>query len=489
MKTKHILPESLLIICLSALWLVRCQSPGPSPDTMSEFASVSQVESGTPVGVQMTAYRTTLVADGKDYTLLRATVIDEDGKEITSADNTLQIYIVGEGWISRNGEKESLPSVIDTSGNEYFENQLENGYCLMDFHADAQPGKTKVEIRSDTLWPASHELHTIPSDVKLLLPDFDLLETSDKKVGRMIGADISFLPQLEARGRTFFQNGMEKDAIELLRDHGFNYIRLRIFVNPENEKGYSPETGFCGLSYTLGMAKRVKEAGMKLLLNFHYSDYWADPQQQNKPLAWSELDLETLKDSMKQYTSNVLLVFQKQGTPVDMVQVGNEINHGLLWPDGHISHPDKLAELLKAGVEGVTAVDPDLPIMMHIALGGQHEESVFWLDNMIARGVEFDVIGISYYPRWHGTLDDLKYNLVNLSDRYKKYLNVVEYSIFKKEVHDIVFNLPGDLGQGTCIWEPLGTRWGDMFDENGKVREVIRVYDELSYLYLADEQE
>lgn len=180
------------------------------------------------------------------------------------------------------------------------------------------------------------------------------------------------------------------------------------------------------------MARRIREAGMKLLLNFHYSDYWADPQQQTKPYRWAELDFDALKDSVKTYTSNVLRALQQQGTLPAMVQVGNEINHGMLWPDGHISQPDQLARLLKAGAEGVAAVDPDIPVMMHIALGGQNEEAVFWLDNMIARGVTFDIIGLSWYPRWHGTLEDLQANLLNLAQRYHKPLNVVEYSNFKK---------------------------------------------------------
>jgi beta-galactosidase len=273
----------------------------------------------------------------------------------------------------------------------------------------------------------------------------------------------------------------------LLRDHGFNYIRLRIFVNPENEKGYSPERGFCGLDYTLDMAKRIKNAGMKLLLDFHYSDYWADPQQQNKPLAWAELDYETLKDSLRAYTSDVLIALDEQGTLPEMVQIGNEINHGFLWPDGHISNPDKLAGLLTAGVEGVTAVDPEIPVMMHIALGGQNDEAVFWLDNMIARGVKFDIIGISYYPRWHGTLDDLNFNLNDLLERYNKPLNVVEYSDFKREVHEIVFRLPDDMGKGTCIWEPLGWRSG-MFDRSGETTDRINVYDELNKKYISDQE-
>jgi beta-galactosidase len=166
-----------------------------------------------------------------------------------------------------------------------------------------------------------------------------------------------------------------------------------------------------------------------------------------------------------------------------MVQIGNEINHGILWPDGHIGQPDQLAELLKAGVEGVNTADPDLPVMMHIALGGQNEEAVFWLDNMIARGVQFDIIGISYYPRWHGTLDDLNSNLKDLLKRYNKPLNVVEYNDFKQEVHEIVFSLPGNMGKGACIWEPLG--WGSgMFTRDGEVTEQLSIYDELKTQYL-----
>jgi beta-galactosidase len=317
----------------------------------------------------------------------------------------------------------------------------------------------------------------------MMKPKPDQLPPTIKPTGRMIGADISFLPEIEARGSKFFDKGKEKDAIKLLRDHGFNYIRLRIFVNPENKKGYAPGKGYCGLKYTLEMAKRIKDAGMKLLLDFHYSDYWADPQQQNKPLAWADLDFKTLKDSLKTYTTRVLLALKQQGTMPAMVQIGNEINHGMLWPDGHISNPDQLADLLKAGIAGIEAVDPSLPVMMHLALGGQNEEAVFWLDNMIARGVRFDIIGLSWYPRWHGTLEDLKSNLLDLRKRYHKPLNVVEYSDYKREVHEIIFSLPDGMGKGACIWEPLN-RWSGLFDKNGETTDLIRVYDELNSKYL-----
>jgi arabinogalactan endo-1,4-beta-galactosidase len=121
--------------------------------------------------------------------------------------------------------------------------------------------------------------------------------------------------------------------------------------------------------------------------------------------------------------------------------------------------------------------------MLHIALGGQNDESVFWLDNMIARGVEFDIIGLSYYPRWHGTLSDLKNNMLDLISRYKKDINLVEYSQKKVEVNDIVFNLPNGRGKGTCIWEPLST-WEQIFDKDGKSNDLIKTYDKIAGKYL-----
>ena len=469
-----------LISFLGIALLIQCN---PLETNTSEFASVSRVESGIPLSVMLTSYSTTLLADGRDRTRLRIAVTDSSGREITSATDSIHITVAGDGKVTA-ADGSDLVLRTDTSGKKYAEWQLVNGTCHLLFIAGTEPDRIKVEVRSGKLWPGSHEIHTLPADLVMMKPEPDQLPPTTKPIDRMIGADISFLPQIEDQGKKFFENGEEKDAIELLRDHGFNYIRLRIFVNPENEKGYSPGQGYCGLNYTLEMARRIRDAGMKLLLDFHYSDYWADPQQQYKPHAWTDLDFETLKDSLKTYTTNVLLALEQQGTLPAMIQIGNEINHGILWPDGHISHPDQLADLLKAGVEGVEAVDLNLPVMMHIALGGQNDEAVFWLDNMIARGVRFDIIGLSYYPRWHGTLDDLKSNLIDLRKRYNKPLNVVEYSDYKSEVHDIIFSLPDGMGKGACIWEPLGWRSG-LFDRNEQATELISVYDKLKEKYLS----
>jgi beta-galactosidase len=461
------------------LLIAGCSQP---QTTTSEFASVSQVASGKPVSVMLTAYSTTLVADGKSQTRLRVAITDSLNREITTANDSIRVFVTGDGMVNGHDGKDLLMK-RDTGNHAYAACRLENGLCNLVFVAGKKPDKVKVEVRSGNLWPGAHEIHTLPAGFVMMEPKQDQLPATLKPIDRMIGADISWLPQIESKGKKFKEKGVEIDAIRLLKEHGFNYIRLRVFVNPENEKGYSPQDGFCGLSHTLAMARRVKDAGMKLLLDFHYSDYWADPQQQYKPKAWENLDFKTLRDSVKTYTVRVLTALKHQGTLPDMVQVGNEINHGILWPDGHIGNPDSLAALLIAGAEGVEAVDPSVPVMMHIALGGQNEEAVFWLNNMIARGVKFDIIGISYYPRWHGTLDDLKFNLGDISKRYNKPVNVVEYSDFKKEVHDIVFSLPGNLGKGACIWEPLNWRSG-LFDRDDHATGMFTVYDTLSTRYL-----
>lgn len=308
------------------------------------------------------------------------------------------------------------------------------------------------------------------------------------RLGNVLGADISFLPQLEARGMKFSDKGIEKDAIQILKDHHFNYIRLRIFNDPAADSGYSPQKGFCDLPHTLAMAKRVKQAGLKLLLDFHYSDTWADPQKQFKPQAWKQLSGPALVQAVHDYTKQVLQALAAQGTPPDMVQVGNEINHGMIWPDAQVqlsdslARYDTLAQLVQAGSSAVRETSPKTLVMLHIALGGQLQLSNTWLDRMKAHKVDFDVIGESYYPKWHGTIPELKANLTQLAQRYPQDIVVVEYSERKREVNDAAFNLPGGKGKGTFIWEPLNT-WEAVFDKQGKANDLLPIYDEISQKY------
>ncbi|MBE0649675.1 MAG: glycosyl hydrolase 53 family protein [Bacteroidales bacterium] len=444
-----------------------------------------QVKNGKPVSVMLTCYTTTLLANGQDHTRVRLAVRDSAGREITSAMDSIRLYVDGDATIT-NPEGKPVKVLSDAKGKNYYACKLKNGIENLIFVAGTKPDHIKVTAKSGKLWEGNSTIFTLPADFHMMKPKPGELQPTTVKIDKIIGADISWLPQLEARGIKFYENGKPIDAVKLLKEHGMNYIRLRIFVNPSNPKGYSPDKGFCDLQHTLAMAKRIKDAGMKLLLDFHYSDYWADPQQQNIPLAWKNLDFTALKDSVQTYTTNVLLALKHQGTLPIMVQIGNEINHGMLWPDGSIDHPDQLASLLKAAYQSVKEVNPKIVVMIHLALGGQNQEARFWLNNMIARGVKFDVIGLSYYPQWHGTPDDLKTNLDDLLKLYHKPLIVAEYSEYKKLVNDIIFGLPDNMGKGSFIWEPLNARSG-LFEMKGKdlnVLPLMSVYDQLSKKYL-----
>jgi len=302
------------------------------------------------------------------------------------------------------------------------------------------------------------------------------------KTEKILGADISFLPQLEDEGIRFSQDGVADDAITILKKNGFNYIRLRIFNDPGEDSGYSPGKDYCGLEQTKAMAKRIKAAGLKFLLDFHYSDTWADPGKQFKPEAWKDLDFAALQLAIRNYTKKVLLALKAQGTLPDMVQPGNEINHGMLWPTGNSANTDSLALLLKAAIAGIKDVSNNIKIMLHIACGGQYDESVWFLDNMLQRGVQFDIIGQSYYPQWHGTTDSLHDNLTALSKRYKQDVIVAEYTQKKQEVNDIAFNLPDGKIQGTFIWEPLNT-WEFIFNKDGKANDLLNLYPAMAKKY------
>lgn len=443
---------------------------------------------GTPTEVVLTPYKTTMLADGLDVSVINVTVVDREGREVPDADNLIRFAIEGEGKIIGVGNGDPSSHEPDQCVDGAWQRRLFNGKAQFIVKGSLKADIIKIEATAAGLWKGSTDIITVtPREVASVTIDktYELKGEAAKPrpVGQMLGADISFLPELEARDIKFSEKGTPVDAIESLKQHGFNYVRLRIFNNPARDSGYSPQKGFCDLAHTKAMAKRVKAAGMKLLLDFHYSDYWADPGKQYKPAAWRGLSFTELKKAMYDYTRQVIQELKDQGTTPDMVQIGNEINHGIIWPEGKVSNLDQLAQLLNAGTAAVKAVDPNIVMMLHVALGGQNHESVFFIDNMLARGVHFDVIGESYYPKWHGTLEDLEHNLNDLVRRYQRDVIVVEYSQLKREVNKIAFELPNGKGKGTCIWEPLST-WEQVFDREGKSNELLPVYDEIAKAYL-----
>lgn len=441
-----------------------------------------------PIEVVVTPYKTTTLADGNDVSIINISVIDKDGREVPNADNLIKFSIKGDAKIIGVGNGDPSSHEPDKCVDGAWQRALFNGKCQVIVQAGTKPDLIKFEATAAGLYRGSTDIITIaPENTTKITIDksYELKGEAAKArpVDKMMGADISFLPELEAKNIKFSDKGIEKDAIQILKEHGFNYVRLRIFHNPADIEGYSPQKGFCDLEQTKKMAKRVKEAGLKLLLDFHYSDTWADPGKQYKPKAWSGLAFTDLKKSLFEYTQQVMQALKNQGTTPDMVQIGNEINHGIVWPEGNVKNLDELAQLLNAGTAAVKSVDPTITMMLHVALGGQNHESVNFIDAMLARGVHFDVIGESYYPKWHGTTDDLRDNLSNLIQRYNKDVIVVEYSQLKEDVNIIAFNLPNGKGKGTCIWEPLST-WEAFFEKDGKSNKFLGIYDELSKQFL-----
>jgi arabinogalactan endo-1,4-beta-galactosidase len=314
-----------------------------------------------------------------------------------------------------------------------------------------------------------------------------------------VGADVSFLADAEASGIKFQDQGGARPGLEILKDHGFNWIRLRLF--------HTPDTLPNDLQYTLAAARQAQELGFKLLLDFHYSDTWADPGKQFLPKAWVNLDHQGLVAALEAYTHDTLTAFQAAGIKIDMVQIGNEIINGVLWPDGRLpDHWKEFSELVKAGIDGVDAASTDQErpqIMLHIDRGGDKLRTQAFFDNCQQFGIEFDVIGQSFYPWWHGNLQDLRENLALMANRYGKPIILVEVAYnwqpteyrdapglfpespegqaaFLEQVDQAVRATPGGLGRGVFWWEPavkpgpISSR--AMFDRQGKALPVISVF-------------
>ena len=243
------------------------------------------------------------------------------------------------------------------------------------------------------------------------------------------GMDVSTLLEIEKCGGTFFDNGEKKDMLEILRAYNCNYIRLRLWNNPYTDDGIPYGAGTNDLDTTLALAKRAKKLGMKVLLDYHYSDFWTDPGKQIIPKAWKGYSKDELVKAVYDYTVETLNVMNEAGVSPDMVQVGNEITNGLLWPIGKKPEYDNIAELVSSGIKAVRKVCPEARVMIHLDAGGNNPMYVDWFDNYVKRGEDFDIIGMSYYPFWHGTMKELEFNMRDMAKRYGKDIIIAEVSM------------------------------------------------------------
>lgn len=243
------------------------------------------------------------------------------------------------------------------------------------------------------------------------------------------GMDISTLLEVEKCGGKFYDRGIRKDVMDILQSYGVNAVRLRLWNDPYSEDGKSYGAGTNDLPTTIALAKRAKAHGMDVLLDLHYSDFWADPGKQRVPKAWRGMNAEQLEEAVYAFTKSTLLAMREANAYPDLIQVGNELTNGMLWPLGQMPNYDNLARFISAGIRAVRAIDADMPVMIHLDNGGNNAMYRDWFDHYIERGEDFQIIGLSYYPFWHGTLDDLENNMKDLAMRYGKELIVAEVSM------------------------------------------------------------
>lgn len=330
------------------------------------------------------------------------------------------------------------------------------------------------------------------------------------------GMDISFLPQCLDEGmQVRDMDGKPAEPFSLLKKYGVNAIRLRIWNHPENVK---ESKGYCSLDHTLQMARKIAANGMSFLLDFHYSDFWADPAHQKKPKEWEHLSRKQLEDAVYAYTRDTLLALEKQGTLPDMVQIGNEIRSGLLFPEGELPDYEGMVRLINAGIRGAREVagSDRMQIMIHLDQGGRYDWLHRWFEGAFEKGLlDFDVIGLSYYPFWHGTYLDLRDSMNRLAEDYHKPIIIAETAYAWREsrkgfideeqirigglpatpkgqfrelqaVMHLVTELPEKLGRGIYYWEPLCVPgeeggWSEnmgLLDCEGRIMEGILAFSQ-----------
>lgn len=305
-----------------------------------------------------------------------------------------------------------------------------------------------------------------------------------------MGVDVGTLAEVEASGERFYDDGVQGDALEIMADSGANLVRLRLWNNPYSTSGQPYGGGTNDLAKTIALAQRAKALGMDVLLDLHYSDFWADPGKQIKPKAWQNMSYSQLTAAVRTYSRDVVAQMTAAGAKPDIVQVGNEITNGMLQPTGSTSNWSQLGGLLKAGIAGVHEGGTGIEIALHLDRGGNNAAYRTWFDNARNQGVPYDIIAMSYYPYWHGTMNQLRTNMNDVSARYGKDVMVVETAYawtladgdgrgniftsshaeesgypatvagqtqFLRDLQDAITDVPNDRGRGLVWWEAAWT--------------------------------
>ncbi|HWV47968.1 MAG TPA: glycosyl hydrolase 53 family protein [Microbacterium sp.] len=329
------------------------------------------------------------------------------------------------------------------------------------------------------------------------------------------GADVSMTAEVEALGGAYSDDQGKRDLFEALAAHGVNLARLRVWVDPHSEGGDPYLGGTNDLETTLALARRARAAGLSLMIDLHYSDFWCDPKKQSLPKAWRNLSFDQVSDVVGQHTADVLAAVRAEAGAPEWVQIGNETTNGMLWPWGRTPRYDlesrsfagatadewrdsfdRLSFLLRAGADAARVTSAESKLILHLDAGGAGDLYERWFDEITARDVDFDAIGLSYYPLWHGSLADLEANMAHITRRYDKDAIVVEtayahrpdnpgatsmfdaeaanrfgypatvdgQSAFLAELGRTIARVPDGRGLGAVYWEPAwlpvsGTTW------------------------------
>jgi arabinogalactan endo-1,4-beta-galactosidase len=285
------------------------------------------------------------------------------------------------------------------------------------------------------------------------------------------GADVSWLQQMEVNGYKFYDDsGVQRDCLQILKDHGINSIRLRTWVNPSND----PYSGHCSKNETVAMAKRATDMGFQIMIDFHYSDSWADPGKQVKPAAWAKHSFSQLLTDVYDYTYDVMPTLKSNGIDPEWVQIGNEIRPGMLLPEGSVWKWDQLAQLINQGFEAVKAVNSNSKIIIHLDNGYDNPMYRTWFDAAQKHGVKYDIIGMSLYPTTFDWSEKTRQCLANMNDmvaRYDKEVMVCEVGMdyitannCKNMLTDLINKtqaVADGKGLGVFYWEPQCYNWAD----------------------------